>query len=211
MNFSSNKVFKVVVVISAVWLLGGCELLEKVKKGKQYKPHSAPITTSDTGLCATQAHQESFGDFCYIPHWVDYILAVQQMDWSSKVELIRDLGEEPTATQLVQKILLSQGVDTPYQHRLRAQNWIIKLNTDAPELMSNLVNDLIYDNSKQLLEFESAITILSRVNVRQEKTITELQLSLSERELQIQKQQGQVEQLLKIETDLIEQNRNEKR
>jgi hypothetical protein len=203
MNFSSNKVRKVAAVTAAVWFLGGCGLLKQVKHG------SAPVLTTEPRLCQTQAHQEAFNDFCYAQHWLTYILDMQKIGWPSRVQLIQELGEEPA--ELLQKILLSQGVDTPYQHRLRAQNWIIKLNTDAPDLMSKLVNDIVYDNSKQLLEFESAITILSSINTRQEKTIIELQLLLLERDQQILKQQGQVEQLLKIETDLIEQNRNEKR
>jgi hypothetical protein len=87
----------------------------------------------------------------------------------------------------------------------------VKISGDTSQVMQVLLTDLIYENSKQLLEFESAITILSRVNSRKEKLISQLELTLSEREQKIQKQQDQVEQLLKIETDLIEQNRNEKR
>jgi uncharacterized coiled-coil protein SlyX len=115
------------------------------------------------------------------------------------------------ARSLLVKILLSQPTDTPYNQRLRAQNWVVKIEGQTSPAMNVLLDQLIYQTSQQLLEFESAITILSRVNVRQQKAITELEQQLSKREQEIQKQQEQVDKLLKIETDLIEQNRSEKR
>lgn len=199
MNLKASKLFKVITVTAAVWALSGCELLEQTKQT------SAPVEIIDIDLCDTAKHQASFGNFCDSSHWIIYALDLQSIEWSERLQLTKELGDEPG--ELVKKILMSQGADTPYQYRLRAQSWILKVNDSAPELMRKLLTQLLYENNKQLLEFESAITILSQVNARQEKTITELQTSLLEREQQIQKQQSQVDQLLKIETDLIEQNR----
>jgi uncharacterized coiled-coil protein SlyX len=190
MNFRCKKAFQGLVVISAVWMMSACEALNQFRQ-QANNQHNA-----------TQA-------MCKPSTWLQFLLEVQALTWPERMQSIDDLGDEPV--NVLKKILLSQGADTPYQDRLRAQNWIVKISGDTSQVMQVLLTDLIYENSKQLLEFESAITILSRVNSRQEKLISQLELTLSEREQKIQKQQDQVEQLLKIETDLIEQNRNEKR
>jgi hypothetical protein len=66
---------------------------------------------------------------------------------------------------------------------------------------------LIYNNSQQLLELESAITVLSRVNTQQAKKITKLEKRLGKSEEEILKQQEQVDQLLKIELDISKKNK----
>lgn len=203
MNFRCSKAIQLVVLLTSVWALSACEVL------KQVTQQSSKQAISENSLCLTQAQEEKFEAFCDISQWLAFTVDAKSFTWSERMQMIAELDEE--ASSLVQKIILSQGADTPYQHRLRAQNWIENINVDASDVMQILLNDLIYENSKQLLEFESAITILSRVNSRQEKIISELELKLLQREQKIQKQQDQVEQLLKIETDLIEQNRNEKR
>lgn len=199
MKASSNRMCKVIGLASALWLLSGCELLPQLSQ------KDIPPVIPDTGLCETAREQADFAEFCYISNWLDYALEANKIEWSARLATIKDLGDSPN--ELIKKVLLSQSTDTPYQNRLRAQNWILALNTNAPKVIRTLLNELIYKNNTQLLEFESAITILSKVNARQEKKIAELQTSLVEREQQIQKQQSQVDQLLKIETDLIEQNR----
>jgi uncharacterized coiled-coil protein SlyX len=203
MNYRSSKAIKALLVISIVWVVSGCEMLTKMTQQSSIK--SFP----ESSLCVTETQKDNFDVFCKSSQWLEFIIEAQDLGWPQRMQMISSLDEETHS--LLKKILLSQGVDTPYQHRLRAQNWIENITIDASDTMKIVLNELLYENSKQLLEFESAITILSRINSRQEKTISELQLLLTEREQVIQTQQDQVEQLLKIETDLIEQNRNEER
>jgi uncharacterized coiled-coil protein SlyX len=203
MNFRCKKAIQGLVVISAVWMMSACEALN------QFRQQANNQHNATQAMCVSPEHEDAFGAFCKPSTWLQFLLEVQALTWPERMQSIDDLGDEPV--NVLKKILLSQGADTPYQDRLRAQNWIVKISGDTSQVMQVLLTDLIYENSKQLLEFESAITILSRVNSRQEKLISQLELTLSEREQKIQKQQDQVEQLLKIETDLIEQNRNEKR
>jgi len=103
--------------------------------------------------------------------------------------------------------LLSQGIDTPYQNRLRAQSWLLALENQVSPAMHMLLIDIIYENSQQLLEFESAITILSGINTRQEQQIAALRNQVSLREEEIKQQGKQVDQLLKIELDLSQRNK----
>jgi hypothetical protein len=206
MNFAAQAAIKWSAGVAFVCLLGGCELLNQVTQVTQEnKVEPLPIPN----LCATQAHKEQFEQFCDSSEWISYMIEIQQFDWSQRKQFINELDDRSSA--VIKKILLSQGADTPYKYRLRAQNWIDNINTETPAEISILLNDIIFEHSKQLLEFESAITILSKVNARQVKTIHDLQISLTERDERLQKQKDQVEQLLRIETDLVEQNRMEKR
>jgi uncharacterized coiled-coil protein SlyX len=120
--------------------------------------------------------------------------------------LIKSLGNEPK--QKLQQILLSQGSDTPYASRLRAQNWITSLQPQMDARMQQVLKLLVFEPSQQILELESAITILTRLNTRQEKTIEELEETLSIRNKEMEKQRDQVEQLLKIEANMSEQKRS---
>ena len=194
-----------IIAASAFCLLSlsGCEVLKKLSEPDNAQ--TIPPIVKPVNLCDTPEQIEDFAEFCQFEYWLTYLLEVMPMTWQERSENIEILGDDTVS--LVRKSLLSQGTETPYQNRLRAQNWILKISNKASDDMRFLLKDVVFNNSKQLLEFESAITILSRVNVRQEKAIQELQTKLEERQKEIEKQQSQVEQLLKIESDLINQNR----
>lgn len=195
---------KITCFIALTGLLSACELLPKLTNNAV---QSSP--TCNMQLCVSEANNVEFSEFCELENWLLFILETQNKQWSQRQQDIALLGDTPR--DLLVKILLSQNADTPYQNRLRAQNWVVKLVPKTDPDMRRLLEDVVYNNSQQLLEYESAITIISRVNVRQEKTIQDLQVQLQERDDALQKQQDQVEQLLKIESDLIEQNRGSNR
>lgn len=193
------------VLVGFCIVLQGCELFNK---NNVHKPAKV-INSDEYALCVTAEQNETFGDFCSLERWLEFVINTTDVMWPQRKEQILSMSDD--ARSLLIKILLSQPTDTPYNQRLRAQNWVVKIEGQTSPAMNVLLDQLIYQTSQQLLEFESAITILSRVNVRQQKAITELEQQLSKREQEIQKQQEQVDKLLKIETDLIEQNRSEKR
>lgn len=195
-----TSVFKLICSIAFVLLISACQMLPK-----QVQSISDDTDSRFFVLCESEKNKIEFAEFCTLENWLVFSLHTQEKDWAAVKAQIDTLND--SSRELLIKILLSQHADTPYQDRLRAQNWIIKLLPDTDADMGKLLNELVYKNSQQLLEFESAITIISRVNVRQEKTIQALQSQLQEREQALQKQQDQVDQLLKIESDLIEQNR----
>ena len=191
---------KAFIIAATVLFASGCELL------KQAAPQIISVAEPGQNLCETEKQKADFVDFCNIEHWIDYIFEIQEEDWSNRFIKTNEIGDKPY--ELIQKILLSQGADTPYQNRLRAQNWIVKVDAESPPTISKVLNNIVYVNSKQLLEFESAITILSQVNARQQRSLAEIKSALLEREEQIQIQQSQIDQLLKIEADLIKNNIN---
>jgi uncharacterized coiled-coil protein SlyX len=201
----SNETARLLALCALFPLLQGCELLSFNTQSKA----AEVVNVNEYELCVTPEQSETFTDFCSLDTWLVFVLEQTELTWPQRVEKIAELGED--SGSLLTKILLSQSTDTPYRNRLRAQNWVVKVSGESSSTMHKILNELVYQNSQQLLEFESAITILSRVNVRQQKTITELQTQLDAREQEIKKQQEQVDQLLKIETDLIEQNRSKER
>lgn len=198
-TIKSKQLFRLFAVLAISVMMSGCELL-KIKAND-----ASDSTKNRAVLCANSEQKQYFAQFCKIQSWVEYILETQKLSWPARMKMIQALND--SHVENIQKILLSQGVDTPYKQRLRSQSWIVKVSSDASDTMKLILDDTIFSNSQQLLEYESAILILSRVNARQEKEIEALRLQLENRETEIKTQQQQVEQLLKIEADLSKQNR----
>jgi hypothetical protein len=125
---------------------------------------------------------------CESRYWLELWRSHVNVPWSERKILIAELGD--TSTQRLQRFLLSQPLDTPYQARLRAQTDFQAVKPVLEPLFANLP-------SQQLLEYESAITILSRVNTRQSLRIEEQAQKLLE-------QESKLIQLLRIEAEALE-------
>jgi hypothetical protein len=97
----------------------------------------------------------------------------------------------------LKKILLSQGKSTPYQDRLRAQGWVESILPKLSQHMRRFILIALYHPSQDLLELESALVTLSKINTQQSFKIEEQQLLLK-------KQQSQIDQLLNIEASIIQ-------
>jgi hypothetical protein len=96
--------------------------------------------------------------------------------------------------------LLSQAADTPYQDRLRAQLWTEDVLPNLEEPLGSFVKLLIYQPSQQVLELESAIVTLNKMNLKHAEEIEVMQGL-------IKQHQDQLEQLLKLESNLVEKVR----
>ena len=203
MRCKGSRLAKVLSILCFSLLVSACELVPQVAEPKVVVIET-PVERA-FALCETPQHVDAFAEFCEIDNWFLYGYEVADLSWPQRQDAIEALAEDTPS--LIRKIILSQGAETPYQNRLRAQNWVLKLTNTAPSNIQFLLAKLIFENSRQLLEFESAITLLSRVNVRQEKAIEEMKQQLDEKQAEIEKRIEQVEQLLKIETDLSKQNR----
>jgi len=196
---------RIILLIFVIFALSGCEILQQ-KLGQK-----APVSTS-TGsyLCESERSVELFAEFCNVQAWCDFLIDNDPLAWSQRNDLIKSMGNELNLEPRLrlQQVLLSQGPDTPYANRLRAQKWIDNLQPKMDVRMQQLLKLMVFEPSQQILELESAITILTRLNTRQEKTIEELEEMLSIRKQELEKQRDQVEQLLKIEASMSEQKRS---
>jgi hypothetical protein len=180
-------------------VLSACNLLEK---------NEIPAPVLSVGeLCDSEVTSSEFGEYCKINHWNAELITYSEISWPERNKMIKDLGERPV--ELLKKVLLSHGNDTPYANRLRAQSWISTLQTLSDKTMTQLLDILFYQANQQLLELESAITILSRVNARQSKALENQEALLAEKDKTINTQKRQVEQLLNIEASLVNKEREE--
>lgn len=206
-NALYNNSTKILAGCLMFLMLQGCELVSQqsgstpviVAATNEYETVAAIneneiiADTYEYALCVTPLQHQKFTDLCRLDNWLVVVLEMSEMTWPVRLAKITEMGDDPRS--LLFKILLSKATDTPYRQRLLAQNWIEKISGETSPVMQKMLDELVYQNSQQLLEYESAITLLSRVNARQQTTISELQ--------------EQLDQLLKIETDLSEQNRSE--
>ena len=190
---------KYLVLVCTLLVLSACNLLEKNEK-------PAPVLSVGE-LCDSEVASSEFGEYCKVNHWNNKLIAFSEISWPERNKMIKDLGDRPV--ELLQKVLLSHGNDTPYASRLRAQNWISTLQTLSDKTMTQLLDILFYQANQQLLELESAITILSRVNARQSKALENQEALLAEKDKTINTQKRQVEQLLNIEASLVNKEREE--
>ena len=197
--FQGQIVLRCFASASLAVYLSGCNILpERVL-------NSTSNSQQNLMLCENTRQANAFAEFCDAQYWISYQLSIQDMAWQERSELIKSLSDD--AFYVLQKSLLSQAIDTPYQDRLRAQDWLLSIQNIASDKMNSLLLGLIYKNSQQLLELESAITVLSRVNSQQAKKINTLEKRLGKTEEEVLKQQEQVDQLLKIELDISKKNK----
>ncbi len=193
---------KMLFVLLMTLAISGCELLKPLKR----EP-SEVVNLMSTKYCESQETMARFDEYCELDTWSDKLILASTIPWPSRNDMIDALPNDPKS--LIEKVLLSQGDDTPYRNRLRAQKWIEEIQTLSDKPMTQMLEIMIFQPSQQLLELESAITILSKVNGRQEKTITEQEIQLVEKNQEIENQRKQVEQLLDIEASMVNQNRSD--
>ncbi|GGF71390.1 hypothetical protein [Alteromonas lipolytica] len=181
--------------ISAALLLTGCTLTP-AKEDKTELTVTQPQPQVSVADCIFTASDNLDPARCELSFWLDYWAQVEQMGWPKRESLIEQLNDTPDA--LLQKVILSQPVNTPYKARLRAQHWFEQLLPALTEANQQRLSAIIQKPSEHMLEFESAITLLSKVNNGQDKTI-------EAQEQQISELKAQLEALLKIESNLMSQ------
>jgi hypothetical protein len=184
--------------LSLIFLIGlnGCELLPNhATKQPERDPALASENAQERDIfCVSDTDDDTFEYNCNIAFWLNYRSKLETLNWQKRKEEIERLKFDPNA--MLKKILLSQGKDTPYKDRLRAQNWIESLYPQLTNEMRQFLAVMVYQPSQDLLELESALVTLGRVN-------SNLSQSNEEQKLMIEKQKSQIEQLLKIEASIM--------
>ena len=181
--------------MSAALILTGCSLTPEKEGQIQPESHQAAVE-SISNDCVFQSNGRLDPARCEIGFWLDYWAQVEQMTWPKRESLIEQLGDTPD--QLLQKVILSQPVNTPYKARLRAQHWFEQLLPALTIANQQRLSAIIHKPSEHMLEFESAVTLLSKMNNGQDKTI-------KAQENQISELKAQLEALLNIESNLMSQ------
>jgi hypothetical protein len=185
---------KICLVSLILLLFNSCESLQS--NPVQNKPEEKQ---QNSQLCIW--HETSKIDDCDIVYWFKYWSDIDEISWPERQKLITDLTDQDE--DILKKILLSQGKNTPYQNRLRAQTWAVSLFPKLSESMRKFIQVAIYQPSQELLEMESVLVTLGKINTQQSSDIEQKILMLN-------KQQDQLEQLLNIEKSIMESGEKEK-
>ncbi|MFC6440438.1 hypothetical protein [Bowmanella sp. JS7-9] len=180
------------ILIGLLLLLSGCQSLQQSLQQQGYLQLS----------CAGSALRLA-DDACSQLAWLDYWQQSAQLDWPTRKAMIAKLGEQPE--ERLQAIILSQPSDTPYQSRLRAQQSMQTLIKSLPPQLATKLDLLIYQNAQKMLEYESALVTLGKLNARQAATLSEQDSQLTEQQAQLDAMHAQIQALLKLEQRLTSQ------
>ena len=189
----SQKIFIRLILLSGVLLIAGCQLIPDSMRGSSAA--QVEDITPEAEICLAKDPTQATENNCDMVYWIEYWTTHGGKPWYQRKNQIQQLGD--SVAERFKKILLSQGKGTPYQDRLRAQNWAEQLSPMLTDTMASFLNIVIFQTSQELLEFESALTILTRVNGDQAR-------QLEEQSRQLKTQQQQIEKLLKIEASIME-------
>lgn len=164
------------------------------------EPEPAPVPdVSEDEICMVARQHDEVEHNCDLAYWINLWVEADRTDWPERKKIMSGLSSRFGDT--LHRILLSMPTDTPYQDRLRAQRLIKDIVPLLTPQARVVVRTLLAHPNEQLLEFESAISLLSRVNARQASTIDNLKEEL-------EAQQKKVEELLQIEATLMDKNRS---
>ncbi|MCW8091476.1 hypothetical protein [Alteromonas sp. ASW11-130] len=188
-----------------VVLLAGCKLLPSppIENEKQIPSdvveviQSEPIDTSE--ICLVEENVATFEHQCDLAYWASLWIKASEMSWPKRKDSINALGN--SIGDKLAKIIFTLPASTPYQDRLRASHWLKEIQPKLSPDFARLVKPIVQAPNEQLLEYESAITLLSRVNTQQSQSIENLQKEL-------EAQRKKVEELLQIEASLMDKNRS---
>ena len=139
---------------------------------------------------------------CKIEYWLKFWYEIEDISWPERKKQIDTLSEQDA--DVLKKVLLSQGKSTPFQARLRAQGWVESILPKLSQQMHDFIVVALYDPSQGLLEMESALVTLSKINTHQSANIEEQQILLNKQQILLKKQQNQIDQLLNIEASIIQ-------
>lgn len=182
-------------------LAGGCTIINEKPPipGPVIPENEAREKLREERVCVVPEAIADFETRCDMAYWLGLWVEADAMRWSQRKAAITALGN--SLPDKLHKIVLSLPVDTPYQDRLRAQSWLSEVQVYLTEQMQTLVDTLVESPNTQLLEFESAISLMSRVNTQQAQTIENLKEEL-------EAQRKKLEELLQIEATLMDKNRS---
>ncbi|MFT6897378.1 MAG: hypothetical protein ACJA13_001784 [Paraglaciecola sp.] len=177
--------------------LSGCEMLASFPQ-KEHTTNDVKVSTHSFCLYLEPQVDDEYN--CQLSYWLRYWLDADDMTWEQRkaeIALLTDSGQDN-----LRKVLLSQGEYTPYQDRLRSQVWAANLIKEFDGGMQDLLTVMVYQPSQALLEMESALVTLSKINSAQSTRIEEQQ------EL-VDQQRSQIEQLLKIEASIMDNTKGD--
>lgn len=186
---------KKIVLCTALGLLTGCQLapvaapvVEEpiIETVPEILPHVVEVEPEPQPVLSLDARPES------LQAWLDYKQQIL-VDPEPERARLRQLTEFDAVSQL-QLALLSLHPDMPYVTRFRIQTQLVEMVSTFPPRLAALFGWELTFNQK-LLEAESAVTAVTRLNAQQQDALERLQKT--NRELQ-----KKIDALTQIEAEL---------
>jgi hypothetical protein len=191
---------KMPLLVAMTLMLSACELLPKNMQGMS-KAVGTDTPIVDAQFCVSSSTEVAVEQNCNMNYWLVYWSAIENITWSQRKTKIDALGDD--IDSVLRKILLSQGKGTPYNNRLRAQSWIESLLPKVTPQMRNFLAVAIYQPSQELLEMESALVTVGKLN-------SSLSALNEQQKQMLDKQKNQIEALLKIEATIMDNGNGDK-
>ncbi|WP_018984534.1 hypothetical protein [Salinimonas chungwhensis] len=181
-------------------VLTGCAGLPgaEPEEVQENEPQPVVIIDDSDDFCLVSPDQITFAHQCDFLYWAGVWVNAEKTSWPERKKTIMQLGDSVPDT--LTKILLSLPVDTPYQDRLRAQHWLSSVKPKLQENVAPLVETMVIAPNSEMLELESALVVLNKVNAEQAQDTQALKEEL-------EAQRKKLEELLEVEATLMDKNR----
>jgi hypothetical protein len=127
---------KILLILLAMISLPGCSLLKSLKS--ELSEPSEVASLMATKYCESQDSIAYFEEYCNLDAWSEKLILSSTIPWPMRSDMIEALPQDPKS--LLKKVLLSQGNDTPYRNRLRAQRWIEELKLVTDKSMTHVLD-----------------------------------------------------------------------
>lgn len=182
-------------------MLSGCSVLTEPKSPviKGDKPTVQKEAKLDSQLCLFNDPSEQFPHNCNVEYWLSIWVEADSTPWVERKSRLAELTQSDE--DRVTAFLLSLPIDTPYQDRLRAQLGIENIHARLTDNAAKIVDVVALKPNEQMMELESAMSVLSK-----ESTLRGQQLQQLQNELELQ--QRKLEELLQIEATLMDKSRS---
>lgn len=192
---------KKLLVLSLIAVLTGCAAIlpKPVSEPADSVPQPITVIHASDDLCLVSEDTAEFEHQCDLIHWANLWIKADATAWPKRKAAIDKLSDSLPDT--IEKIILSLPVDTPYQARLRAQHWIKTISPKLSSAIQPLIKTVVDAPNNEMLELESALVILNKVNAEQAQASDALQKEL-------ESQQKKLAELLQIEATMMDKNRS---
>lgn len=194
---------KIPVLVVGLLTLSGCSVLSSITGKMSGNEHTSQNThvVDNAELCVVATKKASLDHNCDMAYWLNVWLVADETPWLERKPSLSLLDNSMHDTLL--RYFLTLPNDTPYQERLGAQLSIDAMESKMTPAFVRIVRTVASQQNKQLMELESALSVL----VKQNATLSNEMSALT---TQLQEQQKKINALLKIETTLMDKSRSSK-
>ncbi|QJR79829.1 hypothetical protein CA267_003040 [Alteromonas pelagimontana] len=189
-----------VLLLPIILFMTGCAAIDKtISLPETPAVSDNPVLDEDDMPCLVSKETAKFDHQCELNYWISLWVHAEATRWPERKKAISALGS--SLPDMIRKIVLALPVDTPYQDRLRAQHWLTSVKDKLTPQMQQVVQTLVISPNDEMLELESAMTILNRVNSDQTQSLQALHAEL-------EAQRKKMQELLEVEATLMDKNRS---